>query len=105
MNACARAGFVPQLLAQINDADCFFKFIAAGAAIGAAGEHAAHEGRGIAPLCVRDFEITQTVCAYYRREGAFGAVRKFVEFLRKSAQETQNNDIMKENQEKGVEYV
>jgi DNA-binding transcriptional LysR family regulator len=86
IDACARAGFVPSILAQINDADCFFKFIAAGAAIGAAGESAAHEGRGIAPLDVRDFEKTQTVCVYYRREGAFGGVRKFIDFLKKNAQ-------------------
>lgn len=89
MDACARAGFVPSILAQINDADCFFKFIAAGAAIGAAGESAAHEGRGIAPLDVRDFDRTQTVCVYYRRVGAFGGVRKFVEFLKKSAQKSE----------------
>ncbi len=89
MSACARAGFAPKLLAQINDADCFFKFIAAGAAIGAAGESAAHEGRGIAPLAVSDFKQTQTVCVYYRREGAFGGVRKFIEFLKKSAQKTE----------------
>jgi DNA-binding transcriptional LysR family regulator len=89
MNACARAGFVPQLLAQINDADCFFKLIAGGAAIGAAGEGAANEGRGIAPLDVRDFDKTQTVCVYYRREGALGSVRKFIEFLKKSAQSAQ----------------
>ncbi len=89
MDACARAGFAPRILAQINDADCFFKFIAAGAAIGAAGESAAHEGRGIAPLDVRDFEGMQTVCVYYRRDGALGGVRKFIEFLKKSAKEAQ----------------
>ena len=86
MGACARAGFTPRLLAQINDADCFFKFIASGAAIGAAGERAARADRGILPLSVADFQSTQTVCAYYQRDAAFGSVRNFIEFLQNSAQ-------------------
>ena len=89
MGACARAGFAPRLLAQINDADCFFKFIASGAAIGAAGERAARADRGILPLQVSDFDCTQTVCVYYKKDGAVGSVRNFIEFLQKSAQSTQ----------------
>ncbi len=83
IGACTRAGFAPNLLAQINDADCFFKFIASGAAIGPAGEGAIRGSYGIAPLTVEDFQQKQTVCVYYRREGAFGSVRKFIDFLKK----------------------
>jgi DNA-binding transcriptional LysR family regulator len=89
MSACARAGFAPYLLAQINDADCFFKFIASGAAIGAAGERAARADRSILPLQVSDFDCVQTVCVYYKREAAIGSVRNFIDFLKNSAQNAQ----------------
>ena len=88
MRACADAGFVPRLLAQMNDADCFFKFISSGAAIGAAGERDQNSERRIRPLDVRDFKQTQTVFVYYKKDRAFGSVRKFVEFLQKATQNT-----------------
>ncbi len=94
MRACNEAGFAPRLLAQINDADCFFKFIASGAAIGAAGERAGNADRHILPLQVRDFQQMQTVCAYYKKDGAFGSVRNFIDFLQKAAQSVAKSGIM-----------
>ena len=82
--ACAKAGFSPMLVAQINDAACFFKFISSGVAIGPAGESAARGVEGIAPLDVRDFCEEQTVCVYYKKQSAWGNVRRFIEFLQES---------------------
>ncbi len=84
INACAKAGYSPTLVAQINDAACFFKFIASGVAIGAAGERAASVVQGIYPLQVEDFCEEQTVCVYYKKQNAWGNVRRFIEFLKKS---------------------
>ena len=82
--ACAKAGYAPMLVAQINDAACFFKFIASGVAIGPAGESAAQGIAGICPLDVRDFCEEQTVCVYYKKQSAWGNVRRFIEFLQSS---------------------
>ena len=84
INACTKAGFTPTLVAQINDAACFIKFIAAGVAIGAAGERAVKAVDGICPLHVRDFCEEQTVCVYYKKQSAWGNVRRFIEFLQSS---------------------
>ena len=84
INACAKAGYSPTLVAQINDAACFFKFIASGVAIGAAGERAAAAAQGICPLRLADFCEEQTVCVYYKKQNAWGNVRRFIEFLKKS---------------------
>lgn len=81
-DACREAGFIPKVLAQINDSACFFKFISSGAAIGVAGERSVRPDMQICPLQVTDFKKEQTVNVYYRPESAFGNVQRFVEFLR-----------------------
>ena len=80
--ACEQAGFSPRILAQINDAACFFKFIASGVAIGVAGEQSVSADAGLYPLRVADFKEQQTVCVYYRREGLDAPTRRFIDFLR-----------------------
>lgn len=82
INACEQAGFSPELLAQINDSACFFRFIASGAAIGVAGERSVREDMAIAPLRVSDFKESQTVCVYYKKEAAYGNVKRFIDFLK-----------------------
>ncbi len=85
MDACQKAGFSPRLLAQINDSACFFKFIASGAAVGVAGERSVRADMAIVPLRITDFKEQQTVCVYYKRESAYGHVKKFIEFLKKES--------------------
>ena len=85
MAGCEGAGFSPTVLAQINDAACFFRFIASGVAIGVAGELSVPPEAGLAPLQVEDFEEWQTVRVYHRREGLGAPARRFVQFLRENA--------------------
>jgi len=84
MDACGRAGFVPKLVAQVNDSACFMKIIGSGAALGVSGELAlkTNNSFGVTALNVTDFKEYQTVCVYYKKEAAYGNVRKFMDFLR-----------------------
>ena len=81
--ACEREGFTPNLVAQINDYDCFIKIIESGAAIGVAGQESirAAGSKNIVPLTVTDFKEEQTVCVYYRKENCFGNIKHFLNFL------------------------
>ena len=81
--ACQKVGFSPNLVAQINDYDCFIKIIEAGAAIGAAGQESinAAGSKSIVPLNVTDFKEAQTVCVYYRKENCIGNIKHFLNFL------------------------
>ncbi len=83
-DACNRAGFTPNLVAQVNDSACFMRIISSGIAIGAAGElYAKVSGNNsVVPLNVTDFKEYQTVCVYYKKGFACGNVRKFIDFLR-----------------------
>ena len=84
MRACQREGFKPNIVAQINDTGCFLKFIESGVAIGAGGELSIQikNNLRVEPLNVTDFKEYQTVCVYYRKEAAYGNVKRFIEFLR-----------------------
>lgn len=81
--ACEKEGFTPDLVAQINDYDCFIKIIESDAAIGAAGQESinAAGSKNIVPLIVTDFKAEQTVCVYYRKENCFGNIKRFLDFL------------------------
>lgn len=81
--ACERAGFSPNLVAQVNDSACFMRIIGSGVAIGAAGElYSKVAGNPtVVPLDVTDFKEYQTVCVYYKKAAAYGNVRKFIDFL------------------------
>lgn len=82
-NACHKAGFTPNLVAQVNDSACFMRIISSGVAIGAAGELYAKVGNipTVVPLDVTDFKEYQTVCIYYKKEAAYGNVRRFIDFI------------------------
>ncbi len=82
-NACHKAGFSPNLVAQVNDSACFMRIISSGVAIGAAGEMYAKVGStaNVIPLDITDFKEYQTVCIYYKKEAAYGNVRRFIDFI------------------------
>lgn len=81
--ACKKAGFSPNVVAQVNDSACFRKMISSGIAIGVTGEFAANvEGnKTLVPLNVTDFQYEQTICMYYKK-GNNGNASRFVSFLR-----------------------
>ena len=83
-NACKRAGFMPHIVAQINDIRCYEKLIASGIGIGLGRENS--EDRGISYLDVSDFDERYVVHAYFKSQNNYGNVMKFLEFLKKRAQ-------------------
>jgi len=73
----------------VNDSACFGKIIGSGTALGVLGELAIRQDGnfGVTALNVTDFNEYQTVCLYYKKEAAYGNVRKFMDFLRDPAGE------------------
>lgn len=83
-NACHKAGFSPNLVAQVNDSACFMRIISSGVAIGAAGElySKVNTNSEVVPLDITDFKEYQRVSVYYKKDAAYGNVKKFIDFLR-----------------------
>lgn len=83
-DACKKAGFTPNIIAQVNDSACFYKIISSGIAIGVTGE--LHENNtaatAITPLKVSDFQHKQTICLYYKNDCNHGNVRRFISFMK-----------------------
>ena len=84
IQACNRAGFSPNIVAQINDIQCHEKLIASGIGIGLGRESSYISGTdNIAFLDVTDFDERYEVYAYYDKQTAYGNVKRFLEFLEK----------------------
>ena len=85
-NACKKAGFTPNIVAQVNDSSCFRKIISSGIAIGIIGELAVENEKSepLEPLDVTDFNYEQPVCMYYKKEKCYGNVAKFITFVREN---------------------
>ncbi len=86
IGACKRAGFVPNIVVQSNDLRCVQKCVEAGVGIGLGREYP-HSKRspGIEYLDVTDFNATQTICGYYKKQSAYGNVEHFLRFLQRSS--------------------
>ncbi len=83
MNACKRAGFVPNVVVQCNDLYCSRKFIEAGIGIGLGREYPKSTiSSNIEYLDVSDLNETQTIYAYYKKQAAYGNVEHFLNFLK-----------------------
>ncbi len=81
--ACKKAGFSPNIVAQVNDSACFRKIILSGIAIGVTGEFAAvTEGNEkLVPLNITDFKCEQPIRMYYKKENNRGNTAKFMSFI------------------------
>lgn len=77
--ACKKAGFSPNIVAQVNDSGCFRKMISSGIAIGVGGELAGNES--MIALNVTDFRYEQAVCMYYKKENNHGNTARFLAFI------------------------
>lgn len=88
LNACHKAGFSPNLVAQINDSACFMRIIGSGVAIGVAGEMYTKVSNipEVVPLDVVDFKEYQPICIYYKKEAAYGNVKRFIDFIHDNIQ-------------------
>lgn len=83
--ACKKAGFSPNIVAQVNDSACFKKIISSGIAIGVTGQFATNidDILSLAPLDIKDFKHEQTICMYYKKSDSGNSAR-FVSFIREN---------------------
>ena len=83
INACKKAGFIPNIVVQSNDLLCNKKCVEAGVGIGLAREYPhAKKSENLEYLDVADFNEKQIICAYYRKQSAYGNVEHFLKFLK-----------------------
>lgn len=83
INACKKAGFVPKIVVQSNDILCNRKCVEAGVGIGLGREYShSKKSENTVYLDVTDFNEKQTICAYYRKESAYGNIEHFLKFLK-----------------------
>lgn len=81
--ACEKAGFSPNIVAQVNDSACFWKMISSGIAIGVSGELTGENksNASLAALNVTDFKYKQAICIYYKKENNYGNTARFISFV------------------------
>lgn len=82
VRACAREGFVPDIVVQCNDILCYKKCLEAGVGIGLGRDDAKDESDSVKFLEVTDFDVRQTVYSYYKKQSAYGNVEHFLKFLK-----------------------
>lgn len=83
LKACQRAGFTPNIVVSSNDSRCYIKSIAAGVGIGPGSEFLqGDKDNSVVYLDISDFDEKQTVCAYYKKQAAYGNVKNFLDFLK-----------------------
>lgn len=83
INACKKAGFTPNIVVQSNDILCNRKCVEAGVGIGLAREYPHFKkSEPVEYLDISDFNEKQTICAYYRKQSAYGNVEHFLNFLK-----------------------
>ena len=79
--ACVEAGFVPNVVARINDIVCYRKMMLSGIGIGYRRDRGNHPLEGLCYLNVTDFKLNQRMCVYYKKNIDI-PIRNFIEFLR-----------------------
>lgn len=83
IDACNKAGFTPNIAMSCNDIKCCEKCITAGVGIGLGREYANSSlPKGLVYLDVTDFNVTQTICCYYKKASAYGNIKDFLDYLR-----------------------
>ncbi len=84
ISAARRVGFTPNVVAQINDLECYEKMIACGRGIGL-GKQLNPPEAGISYLNVVDFDERYIVYAHYKESAFYGNVEHFLKFLKKQS--------------------
>ena len=79
--ACEKAGFSPNITAQINDSACFRKIIASGIALGVSAPLPGDSELSISKLNITDFKCEQEIRAYYKPKNLYGNTARFIAFL------------------------
>lgn len=90
--ACEKAGFSPNIVAQVNDSACFRKMISSGIAIGVSGELTGENksNASFAALNVTDFQYEQAICMYYKKENNYGNTARFISFILDNINKNEN---------------
>lgn len=84
LSACKKAGFSPDIVVSSNDLSCNKKFVDAGLGIGLAREYKiSSPSPNTVYLDVADFNETQTICIYCKKDSHYGNVKDFLDFLKK----------------------
>ena len=82
VNACERAGFVPNIAVQTNDINCHETFISSGIGIGIGLESDnPSPDPDMEILDVKDFNERYDIFCYCKKSSRYGNVKKFLEFL------------------------
>lgn len=82
LSACNKAGFSPSICVRSNDMKYYEKLVESGIGIGIERDNPKNmRTRSIAYLDVSDFSEESVVCAYYKRDAAYGNVEQFLSFL------------------------
>ena len=83
LNACKKAGYFPSICVRSNDMKYYEKLVESGIGIGIERDNPKSlKKRNIAYLDVSDFHEESVVCAYFKKEAAYGNVEQFLMFLR-----------------------
>lgn len=82
LDACKKAGFLPNISIRSNDMKYYEKLVESGIAIGVERDTPKNlRLRNIAYLDVSDFAEESVVFAYYKKESAYGNIEQFLRFL------------------------
>ena len=82
--SCERAGFTPNIIAEMNDIACHNKMIESGLGIGIGRNPSrTNHSQSIRALDVVDFNERYIVCTYYKKQSSYGNVQHFLNFLQK----------------------
>ena len=80
---CKHAGFVPNIVIECNDINCYLQYIIAGVCIGPARIFPDNiENNKLCTLNVTDFNEKRIVDCYYKTESDYGNVRDFLNFIK-----------------------
>ena len=81
MKFCKNAGFTPNIVVSTNDVLCYKKCLLSGVGIGI-GRVDGIEQSGVSFLNVTDFNVRQTVYAFYKKQAEYGNLEHFIKFLK-----------------------
>ena len=82
ISACEKAGFSPSIGVRSNDMKYYEKLVESGIGIGIERDNPKNmRTRNIAYLDVTDFSEESVVCAYYKKDAAYGNIEQFLSFL------------------------
>lgn len=84
VNACKKAGFLPNIVVMSNDTKCYDKLIESGIGIGICRE-SAYKSPTVQYLDITDFNEYYSVYSYFKKDAAFGNIESFLEFMKKES--------------------